>query len=86
VEHEDIFTQDFSKADVVTVFLYPRLMERLIPQFNKLKPGSRIVSHQFEIPGIKPDRIYTVDSAKTGDKHRVLVWTVPLDVPRKNSN
>ena len=78
IEHKDIFTLDLSGADVITVFLYPRLMERLIPQFDKLKPGSRIVSHQFEMPGIKPDQEIHLESKETGEKHRVLLWTTPL--------
>jgi outer membrane protein assembly factor BamB/protein-L-isoaspartate O-methyltransferase len=78
IEHEDIFTQDLSRADVITAFLYPRLMERLIPQLQKLKPGSRIVSHQFEIPGATPDQVIVMDSAETGEKHRILLWAVPL--------
>lgn len=78
VEHADIFEADFSEATVVTTFLYPHLMTRLIPRFNKLKPGSRIISHQFEIPGIKPDRIIEFRSAETGDMHRILLWTTPL--------
>lgn len=78
IEHEDILTRDLSGADVVTVFLYPRLMERLIPQLNRLKPCSRIVSHQFEMPGVKPDQMIVMDSKETGDKHRIFVWTTPL--------
>ena len=78
IEHKDIFTVDLSGVDVVAAFLYPRLMERLIPQFGKLKPGARIVSHQFEMPGVKPDRTLLVDSAEDGDKHKVLLWTAPL--------
>jgi len=78
VQHADIFDVDFSRADVVTAFLYPRLMERLIPQFEKLKPGSRIVSHQFELPGVKPNRDLTVDSEETGQTHRILLWNTPL--------
>ncbi len=78
IEHKDIFTLDLSGVDVVTVFLYPRLMERLIPQFEKLKPGSRIVSHQFEMPGIKPDKTLIVESKEDGDQHRILLWTTPL--------
>lgn len=81
IEHKDIFTLDLSGADVITVFLYPRLMERLIPQFEKLKPGSRIVSHQFEMPGVKPDRELLVESKETGEKHRILLWTTPLKKP-----
>ncbi len=78
IEHKDIFTLDLSGADVVTVFLYPRLMERLIPQLEKLKPGSRIISHQFGMPGVKPDRTIIVDSKEDGEKHRILLWTTPL--------
>ena len=50
IQHQDIFTLDLSDAYVITVFLYPRLMDRLIPQLEKLKSGSRIISHQFEMP------------------------------------
>ena len=78
IEHKDIFTLDLSGADVVTVFLYPRLMERLSPQLEKLKPGSRIISHQFEMPGIKPDKTLIVESKEDGDKHRIFIWTTPL--------
>src|SRR6185436_9314718 len=78
VEHADIFTLDLRAADVITVFLYPDLLERLIPQFDKLKRGSRIVSHQFEIPGVQPDHELFIPSKEDGDKHRILVWTTPL--------
>ena len=78
IEHQDIFTLDLSRADVITVFLYPRLMERLLPQLEKLKPGSRILSHQFEIPGVKPDESWVVESKEDGDKHRIYLWTTPL--------
>jgi outer membrane protein assembly factor BamB len=78
VEHADIFEADFTSANVVTTFLYPHLMTRLIPQFNKLKAGSRIISHQFEIPGIKPDQMIEVRSAETGETHRIFLWKTPL--------
>ncbi|MEA3212719.1 MAG: outer membrane protein assembly factor BamB [Chthoniobacter sp.] len=78
IEHADIFSVDLSGADVVTAFLYPRLMERLIPQFEKLRPGSRIISHQFDLPGVKPDRILTVPSNESGETHKILLWTTPL--------
>ena len=78
IEHRDIFTVDLSNADVITVFLYPRLLERLIPQFEKLKPGARILSHQFEMPGVKPDQTWVMESQEDGDKHRIFLWTTPL--------
>lgn len=78
IEHQDIFELDLSGVDVITVFLYPRLMERLIPQFEKLKPGSRIVSHQFEMPGIQEDAMFVLKSKEDGAKHRIFLWTTPL--------
>ena len=67
-EHKDIFTLDLSGADVITVFLYPRLMERLIPQFEKLKPGSRILSHQFDMSIILSDSDKNISGYHPGAK------------------
>ncbi len=78
IEHEDLFKVDLSGADVVAVFLPPPLLDRLRPQFEKLKPGARIVSHQFAIPGIKPDKTLTTESREDGEKHAVHLWTTPL--------
>ena len=48
---------DLSKADVVMLYLLPTLNVKLIPQFQKLKPGARIVSHAFDMKGIQPDKV-----------------------------
>lgn len=77
----DIFTLDLAESDVVAMYLLPKQMERLIPQFQKLKPGSRIVSHQFEIPGFKPDKTLTIESEGDGEKHSVHLWIAPLKTP-----
>ncbi|UCE50703.1 MAG: methyltransferase domain-containing protein [Phycisphaerales bacterium] len=79
IEQRDIFTLDLSKADVVTLYLLPSLNVKLIPQLEKLKPGSRIVSHDFDMEGIKPDKVVTVEDAEDdyGD-HTVYLWTTPL--------
>ncbi|MES2466490.1 MAG: PQQ-binding-like beta-propeller repeat protein [Verrucomicrobiota bacterium] len=78
IEHEDVFTVDLSKADVITVFLYPGLMERLKPQLQKLKPGTRIVSHQFVFPGVPANQSITVESKEDNEPHRLFLWTAPL--------
>jgi len=77
-ENKDIFTVDLSGADVIAVYLLPKQLEKLIPQLEKLKPGSRIVSHQFEIPGIEPDKVIVVDSEEDGEEHTLYLWTTPL--------
>ena len=78
IRHTDLFTADFSDATVVIVYLYPDLLRRLMPKFEKLKPGTRIVSHQFPIPDLPPDKTMIVESAETGAQHTVYLWTTPL--------
>ena len=78
IEQKDIFTLDLSKADVITLFLLPSLNANLIPQLEKLKPGSRIVSHSFAMDGIKPDKVVTMISREDQCEHRIYLWTTPL--------
>jgi SAM-dependent methyltransferase len=78
IEQKDIFTLDLSPANVITLYLLPRLNVKLIPQLQKLKPGSRIVSHNFRMKGVKPDKVVEVKSEKDGTSHKVFLWTTPL--------
>lgn len=78
IEEADIFTLDLSKADVITLYLLPRLNVRLIPQLEKLKPGSRIVSHSFDMKGVKPDQVVEMHSKDNDIDHRIYLWTTPL--------
>ena len=78
IEQKDIFTLDLSEADVITLFLLSRLNVKLIPQLEKLKPGSRIVSHNFPMEGIKPDKIVKMFSSEDQFEHTVYLWTTPL--------
>ncbi len=78
IEQGDIFKVDLSQADVIAVYLLPKQLELLIPQLKKLKPGSRIVSHQFEIPGIEPDKTIEMQSGEDGEGHTIHLWTAPL--------
>ncbi len=77
IEQKDIFTLDLSKANVITLYLLPSLNVKLIPQLEKLKPGSRIVSHDFDMKGVTPDKTVTVDG-DGGYGHTVFLWTTPL--------
>ena len=78
IEQKDIFTLDLSKADVITLFLLSRLNVKLIPQLEKLRPGSRIVSHNFAMEGIKPDKVVKMFSNEDQFEHTVYLWTAPL--------
>ncbi len=78
IERQDIFTLDLSAANVVTLYLLPNLNVKLIPQLEKLKPGSRIVSHDFRMRGVTPDHVVKVKSENGGGHHQIYVWTTPL--------
>ena len=52
----DLFETDFSKAQVVTMFLLPSINMRLRPQILKMKPGTRIVSNTFTMEDWQPDQ------------------------------
>jgi predicted RNA methylase len=78
IEHEDLFKVDLSKADVVMLYLLPNLNVKLIPQLERLKPGSRIVSHAFDMRGIKPDKVIPFESTEDGIERNVYLWITPL--------
>jgi SAM-dependent methyltransferase len=79
IEQKDIFTLDLSGATVITLYLLPELNVKLIPQLDKLKPGTRIVSHDFDMRGVKPDKVVTIQDERDryGD-HTIYLWTTPL--------
>ncbi len=76
IEQKDIFKLDLSKADVITLYLLPQLNVKLIPQLEKLKAGSRIVSHAFNMKGVRPDKVVRVTTGHS--QHNVFLWTAPL--------
>lgn len=78
IEQKDIFQLDLSKADVITLYLLPTLNEKLIPQLDKLKPGARIVSHDFGMAGVRPKREETW-SPENGRDHKIYLWVTPLE-------
>ncbi|BDA73048.1 hypothetical protein CAL7716_072140 [Calothrix sp. PCC 7716] len=73
---QDLFKSDFSKATVVTLYLLPELNVKLRPQlFKQLKPGTRIVSHAFDMGDWKPEQTANVNG------RTVYFWTIPKEVP-----
>ena len=71
---EDLFTFDVSRATVVTMYLLPSVNMRLRPRLlSELKPGTRIVSHDFDFEDWRPD-------AKSTVRKNVFLWIVPAQV------
>ncbi len=83
---QDVFAADLSRATVLTLYLLPGMMERLRPKLLKeLKPGARIVSHDFDFGEWKPDRSVEVQTPEKYDltgnwTSTVHLWTVPAAV------
>lgn len=69
--NQDLFESDISEATVVTLYLLPSLNVKLMPTLKKLKPGTRIVSHSFDM-GTEwpPEKTETVDS------RTIYLWTI----------
>lgn len=74
IKNADIFQEDFKDANVITLYLLPSLNVKLIPQLEKLKPGTRIVSYQFNMDGVKPKETYSGDG-----RYTIYKWVTPLD-------
>ncbi|MFN6461146.1 MAG: class I SAM-dependent methyltransferase [Nostoc sp. DedVER02] len=69
---QDLFNTDFSEATVVTLYLLPEVNAKLRPKLlSELKPGSRIVSHAFDMGDWKPQQTLNVEG-KT-----IYYWVVP---------
>jgi tRNA G37 N-methylase Trm5 len=80
-ERRDIFKLDLSKADVVTLYLLPGLNRALVPQLEKMKPGSRVITHAFRIEGYQETDsklIELLDEHRQKKLYWVYLYTVPL--------
>jgi len=78
VLNQDLFTTDISQASVVTLYLLPSLNLKLRPILWKtLKPGTRIVSHDFDMGDWKPEQTLSVDGAT------VYYWTITPDLAKR---
>jgi SAM-dependent methyltransferase len=74
----DIFTVDISKADVLPIYLLPEMNLKLLPQFETLKPGSRLVFHNYDLEGFVTDRKVEVISNEDNSIHTLYLYTTPL--------
>lgn len=68
----DLFEFDFSKADVLTLYLLPSVNLKLRPKIlDELKPGTKVVSHAFDMGDWAPEKEIDVNG------HTLFLWTVP---------
>jgi len=75
VVRADVFDADLSLADVVTLYLTTSFNEKLRPKFEKsLRPGTRVVSHDYGIRGWNPVEVEEV--FVHGRRHRIFLYVV----------
>ena len=73
---EDLFETNLRGATVVALYLFPTVNARLQPKLaRELKPGTRVVSHEYRIGDWTPDRTETM--VVDGRRHEIHFWTVP---------
>lgn len=79
IEQRDVLTVDLQEATVVTIYMGTEMNARLIPQLRRLGTGARIVSHEFGLGSIVPDRTMVMTSREDDRKHSIYLWRCPLD-------
>jgi protein-L-isoaspartate O-methyltransferase len=73
--HGDIFKQDYSSANLVTVYLLPSSNDKIRPMLEKqLKKGTRIVSHDFEFSGWTAEKVEHIDDDGEGRSHTLYLY------------
>ena len=93
---QDLFTTDLSRASVITMYLLPKVNLRLRPKLLQLKPGTRIVSHDWDMGDWKPDQRIVLDvpekkrararwrQAATHEnaakESALMMWTIPARI------
>ena len=78
----NIFDTDLHEATVVTLYLLPRVNLRLRPKLlDELKPGTRIVSHNYDMGDWKPEKVRRMQGPR--GEHTIFYWVVP-DPARSN--
>jgi precorrin-6B methylase 2 len=76
----DLFETDFSKADVITMFLLPSINMKLRPKILDLRPGTRIASNTFTMEDWQADETATVSDGCSSSWCTALFWIVPAKV------
>lgn len=80
----DLFETDLSEATVITMYLLPRVNMELRPRLLDLKPGTRIVSHDFSMEDWKPDVHVQMEAKEkyggAGGQSDIYFWVIPAKV------
>jgi len=71
----DILKQDYSTADLITVYLLPNSNDKIQPLLERqLKKGARVVAHDFEFRGWTPAKVEDIDDDGEGRSHTLFLY------------
>jgi hypothetical protein len=71
----DILQQDYSSADLITVYLLPLSNDKVRPILDKqLKKGTRVVAHDFEFKDWKPEKVESIEDDGEGRSHTLYLY------------
>jgi SAM-dependent methyltransferase len=79
VKEANAFDIDLTPATVVALYMSSRILGKLVPQLCRLAPGARIVTHDYDIPGLEADGHWTVKSAFFGRRNELFEAGLPED-------
>ena len=78
IKQADLFREDMGGATVVTLYLVPNLIARLMPKLSSLRPGTRVVSHSFPLKGAKPRKVLKVPIGRDGAR-TIFLYVLPFE-------
>ncbi len=68
--------KDLERATVVMLYMLPEFMEKLEPQLKRLKPGTRIVAHDYPFPNTDPDQVVEFPTQPNERPRFLYLWTI----------
>ncbi len=72
----DLFELDFSKATVLTLYLFPDINLKLRPKIWEMPSGTRVISHRFDMGDWEPQETRVI-ALPDGKKHQIFLWVIP---------
>ena len=78
IAQADLFTLDFSNADVLSLYLLPEINDKLLPKLRKLKPGARLVFHNYGLEDVEAESSQEIISNEDNASHTIFLYTTPL--------
>ena len=72
----DLFELDLNEATVLVIYLFPDINLKLRPRLQKLSPGTKIITHNYDMGDWKPDQLVEI-MGDDGKLHKLFLWVIP---------